>query len=80
MLADNGRQRSDDILFTEVIAPLWRLCQFAKEVRRGSPVICPETLAFFNVTSKLDIPVVFNGVARKGPQGLRDPRFDFDHI
>jgi len=80
VLANDGSQRSDDILFTEVFAPLWRLCQLAKEVRWSGSIVCPGMLALITTMSKLSVPVVLNGIARKGPQGLRNPRLNLDHI
>ena len=80
MLANDGSQGSDDILFTEVFAPLGRLCQLAKEVRWSGAVVGPGMLALITAMSELDVPVVLNGIARKGPQGLRNPRLYLDHI
>jgi len=80
MLANDGRQRSDDILFAEVFAPLGRLCQLAKEVRWSGAVVCPGMSALAAAMSKLSVPVVLNGIAREWPQSLRNPRLNLDDI
>lgn len=80
MLADDSRQWPDNTLLANVSTPLGSLGQFAQEVGRSGPIICPVRLARIISWGFSNEPIVLNRIAGEWPQSLRDPGLHLDDI